>query len=272
MNTGFGFSEILMVVVLVVVFFGSKELPAFLREIARFTAKVRRYSDKIKRELDDITRSADPQPVPFAEQQEKKKKLRAQCIDVRRNLGADARAGKSAAITRTVLECAPVRDSVMIMLYAEMGAEVITRPLAGELIGRGKRVMLPYGIEGDSDLRFAEVFDTERDILPGKHGVPEPREGLRKDFFRSDLQVIICPGVAFDRQGGRLGRGKGYYDRFLRELRGKVPFIGLAFDCQILAETLPFEYHDIPMDMVITESGIIVGAPEAGNRENSLQG
>ena len=69
MNTGFGFSEILLIATLIVIFFGSKELPSLLREIAKFTAKVRRYSDRIKRELDDVTRSLDPQPVPFAEHQ-----------------------------------------------------------------------------------------------------------------------------------------------------------------------------------------------------------
>ena len=94
MNTGFGFSEMLLVLVLVVVFFGSKELPAFLREIAKFTAKVRRYSDRIKRELDEVTRSLDPQPVPpFADQQTKKEKLRTRYLSARKNLGGNHRNG-----------------------------------------------------------------------------------------------------------------------------------------------------------------------------------
>ncbi|MBN1760518.1 MAG: 5-formyltetrahydrofolate cyclo-ligase [Chitinispirillaceae bacterium] len=272
MNTGFGFSEILLVLVIVVVFFGSKELPAFLREIAKFTAKVRRYSDRIKRELDDVTRSLDPKPVPFAEQQSRKKELRSGCLSARKELGDAARAEKSAAITETLIACTPVRQSTMIMLYADMGAEVITRPLISRLIGLKKRVLLPYGVEGANELRVAEVFDVDKDLVPGKHGVPEPREELRTKFFKSDLEVVICPGVAFDQQGGRLGRGRGYYDGFLRELRGQIPLIGLAFDCQMLSETLPFEYHDVPMDMVITESGVVVGASSPAAAGKTLSG
>ena len=272
MNTGFGFSELLLVVVLVVVFFGSKELPGFLREIAKFTAKVRRYSDRIKRELDDVTRSLDPQPVPFAEQQTRKKELRSYYLSARKALGPEARTENSAAITETLLTCVPVQNAAMIMLYADMGAEVITRPLIGRLIGLKKRVLLPYCVEGTNELTVAEVFDIENDLVAGKHGVPEPREALRTKFFKSDIEVVLCPGVAFDPQGGRLGRGRGYYDGFLRELRGQIPIIGLAFDCQMLTETLPFEYHDVPMDMVVTESGVVVGATSPAAAGTALSG
>ena len=272
MNTGFGFSEILLVLVLVVVFFGSKELPSFLREIARFTAKVRRYSDRIKRELDDVTRSLDPQPDPMADQQQKKKELRVRYLSERKKLGEQQRAEKSAAITATVRDCAAVKDATMIMLYAEMGAEVITRPLIGELIGLQKRIVLPYLVAKTNEMKVAEIFSVDGDIVTGKYGAPEPREELRGRFYKSDIDVVICPGVAFDPQGGRLGRGRGCYDGFLRELRGQIPVIGLAFDCQMLTDTLPFEYHDISMDMVITESGIVVGAPSDGNADRTLAG
>jgi 5-formyltetrahydrofolate cyclo-ligase len=151
----------------------------------------------------------------------------------------------------------------MIMLYAEMGAEVITRPFIREMLRAGKRIVLPYVIEGGIDMGFAEIHDADADIIIGKKGVPEPRPELRTNYFRSDLEAVVCPGVAFDRQGGRLGRGLGCYDAFLRELRGKVLIIGIAFDCQIMPDKVPFDYHDIPMDMVITESGIVVGAPVA---------
>ena len=273
MNTGFGFSEILLIATLIVIFFGSKELPSLLREIAKFTAKVRRYSDRIKRELDDVTRSLDPQPVPFAEQQAKKKELRALYISARKKLSNEERANKSSIIGSHLMELEQVKKATMIMLYAEMGAEVITLPLINRLMNEKKRIILPYRLGGNNDLGIAEIHDTEKDIIIGKNRVPEPREELRKTFFRSDLEVVVCPGVAFDLQGGRLGRGLGCYDSFLRELRGKTPLIGLAFDCQILPENLPFEYHDVAMDKVITESGIVVGgAPEVTGESADLKG
>ncbi|MBN1308577.1 MAG: 5-formyltetrahydrofolate cyclo-ligase [Chitinispirillaceae bacterium] len=263
MNTGFGFSEMLLIVTLVVIFFGSKELPALLREIARMTARLRRYSDRIKRELDDVTRSLEPQQVPFAEQQAKKKELRAFCISARKKLGAESRAEKSSIIRGHLVALEELKNATMIMMYAEMGAEVITLPAIRRLLSEKKRIILPYGIDGTNDLGIAEIHEADTDIVVGKNRAPEPAETLRKTFFRSDLEAVVCPGVAFDYSGGRLGRGRGCYDSFLRELRGKIPLIGLAFDCQMLHESLPFEYHDVAMDKVLTESGIVAGGGSA---------
>jgi 5-formyltetrahydrofolate cyclo-ligase len=267
MNTGFGFSEMLLIVGLIVVFFGSKELPALLRQIARFTAQMRRYSDRIRRELDEVARSTEPQVVPFAEQQAKKKELRSLYLSARSKLSQAEREEKSAAVMTALLELDVVKNSSMIMLYADMGAEVRTRSAISELLARGKRVVLPYCVNTSGEMSAAEIKSADTDIVIGSHNVPEPRPELRGKFFRSDLDVIVVPGVAFDLQGGRLGRGRGYYDTFLHDLRGKVPIIGVAFECQILTENLPFEYHDVPMTMVITERGIVFGAPVAGSQQ-----
>ena len=273
MNTGFGISEILLVATIIVVFFGSKELPKFLREIARLTARVRRYSDRIKRELDDVTRSLDPKPEMVNEQREQKKKLRTYYLAARKELSKEQREEKSVAIHECLLNRKEVKDAVMVMLYIDMGAEVSTRILVNKLLEDKKRVVLPYCTEsGGKELRAAEIHHLEDDLVIGKHNIPEPREELRKHLFKSDLGVIICPGVAYDPQGGRLGRGKGYYDNFLREMRGKIPIIGLAYDCQMMKETLPFEYHDVPMDLVITESGVAVGESAEESPSSSLAG
>ena len=62
-------------------------------------------------------------------------------------------------------------------------------------------------------------------------------------------------------RGGRLGRGYAYYDNFLRELKGRVPIIGLAFECQVQSEQLPFSYSDVVMDQIITENGFKLPQP-----------
>ena len=273
MNTGFGISEILLVATIVVVFFGSKELPKFLREIARLTARIRRYSDRIKRELDDVTRSLDPKPESVNRQRDEKKKLRTYYLTARKGLSQQEREQKSMAVCGHLLKRKEMENAAMVMLYVNMGAEVITRPLIKKLLEEKKRVVVPYCITtGGHELRGAEIHHWEDDLIIGKHNVPEPREELRKHFFKSDLEVIICPGVAFDPQGGRLGRGKGYYDTFLRELRGTIPMIGLAYDCQLMKESLPFEYHDVPMDVVITETGVAVGETAEESSSSSLAG
>jgi len=104
---------------------------------------------------------------------------------------------------------------------------------------------------------IGEVTDIENDIVIGEgNNAPEPRPELRDRFFMSDLRLIVCPGVSFDTYGGRLGRGSAYYDNFLRELKGRVALFGLAFDCQMHEGHLPFSSSDVPMEQIVTESGL----------------
>lgn len=264
MNTGLGITEMALVVILIVVFFGSKELPRLLREIGRFTAKVRRYSDHIKRELDSVAHTGEELAVkPFEKERARKKELRALFGGARKQLSEEQRQEKSTVIMQHLKASDRFAQATMIMLYADMGAEVITRPFITELLATGKRVVLPYCTPGTKEMAIAEIHSVETDLIIGTHGVPEPKTALRTRCFKSDIDVIVCPGVAFDLQGGRLGWGMAYYDTFLQELRGKVPCIGVAFSCQISHEQLPFEYHDVSMDVVITETGLVVGrAPE----------
>jgi len=268
MNTGLGFMEILVIITLILVFFGSKELPMFLREIAKYTAKARRYSDRIRREIDDVVRSTEPQPAPFVEQVARKKELRTRYLALRKKYTPEQRTEKSDTIIHHLLELDQIKNATMIMAYVDMGAEVQTRKFIRELLSAGKRVVIPYCIEGITDLGVAEIGNIDIDVTPGTMGIPEPRKELRRTFFKSDLQAVVCPGVAFDNNGGRLGRGKGYYDTYLRELHGRIPIVGIAFQCQIMTESLPFEYHDIAMDIIVTEDGVVFRNPTIpGDRE-----
>jgi 5-formyltetrahydrofolate cyclo-ligase len=127
--------------------------------------------------------------------------------------------------------------------------------MINEMLSKGKRVLVPYSRREFRSLGMGEITDLAKDIISGEGRAPEPRPELRDRFFRSDLQLILCPGVGFDIYGGRLGRGFAYYDNFLRELKSKVPIFGLAFDCQMRNEHLPFSYSDVTMDQIVTESG-----------------
>ena len=84
---------------------------------------------------------------------------------------------------------------------------------------------------------------------------------LRVEFKRlapRDLDLIMVPGVAFDREGGRTGHGKGYYDKLLEHARLETPLVALAFECQLFPQ-IPCESHDIYMDKVVTELSVYQG-------------
>jgi 5-formyltetrahydrofolate cyclo-ligase len=259
MNFGFGMSEMLVIAVLVLLLFGSKELPRIFREMARLFAKLKLYSDKIKRELDEAIKLDEPKQSSYeTEVQTKKKDLRTRCVEARGSLSPDLHGEKSRLIWNQCTATDYYRSAKAVMIYVSIGSEVATRSCIREMLAEGKRVIVPYCRNVGNELGIAEIRNMDEDLAEGALGVPEPVDRIRNNFFKSDLQLIICPAVAFDIYGSRLGRGKGYYDTFLKELKGRVPLMGFGFDCQIQQQNLPFEYHDVPMDQVITESGLLL--------------
>jgi 5-formyltetrahydrofolate cyclo-ligase len=264
MNMGLDFSEIAVILVLILIFFGSKEIPNIIRQAARFVGKVRMYSEKVKREINEISKIDEVMPTYDQEVAKKKEDLRARFIAKRKELSPEDRAAKSAVIWENLKRDPLFANAKAVMVYVEVGAEVAMRPAIAEMFASGKRVVLPYTNQ-DSTMGLAEVTDLEKDISLSGMGVYEPIYTKRNNFFRSDLQFIVCPAVAFDIYGGRLGRGRGCYDRFCKELKGRIHMYGVAFSCQILGpnERLPFSYHDIVMDQVITENGVLIQPVQA---------
>jgi 5-formyltetrahydrofolate cyclo-ligase len=150
-----------------------------------------------------------------------------------------------------------------VMLYVGMKSEVRTLDFLSAAIGEGKRVVVPYCVGDELELFLVASLD---ELAPGTLGILEPRAELRalplKRVEAGQIDLALVPGVAFDRRGGRLGHGKGFYDRFLPRLRADALAVGAAFECQLLAE-IPMLSHDVSMDRVITEQGVYPGRGRA---------
>lgn len=258
MITGLGFTEVLTILVLVLLFFGSKELPHFIREAGRLFGRLRQYSDQVRRELDDVSRSVDPKNMLEDNASDRKAQLRGTFTAARKGLSGEQRASLSAAITDELMKLDEVGKARAVMVYMHTPEEVYTDELIHRLLTAGKRIILPYCRTASRDLGIAEVTDIGAQTAEGRFGIREPVADIRDNFLKSDIQLVICPGVAFDKQGGRIGRGKGYYDNFLREISGRVPSIGIAYSCQLSEETFPFDYHDVPVSQIITENGPVI--------------
>ena len=140
-----------------------------------------------------------------------------------------------------------------LMLYLDIRSEVRTRWFVPNAWNAGKRVVVPYCENGQLELFQLGSFD---ELEPATMGVLEPKPELRRRPDRkinpTEPDLIIAPGLAFDRRGGRLGYGKGYYDRFLHQVRGDATKLAVCFECQLFAE-IPVLPHDIRMDLVVTE-------------------
>jgi 5-formyltetrahydrofolate cyclo-ligase len=148
-----------------------------------------------------------------------------------------------------------------VMWYVDAGSEVRTRHTLPAALKHGKRVIVPWCVVATNTLELFLLEDMS-ELVEGAYKILEPKEELRrlpeKIVQPKDLDLVMVPGTAFDLRGGRMGQGKGYYDRLLANARPDAPLVGLAFDCQIFDE-IPVASHDVFMDMVLTESRTITG-------------
>ena len=148
------------------------------------------------------------------------------------------------------------RDSgspLTVTAFLSFGSEIDTRPLIGSLLDgtRPLRLLLPSLRQ--SKTIILRPYDRETPLLPGPFGILEPETPLAVP--PSEVDIFFLPGIAFDRKGGRLGYGKGYFDRLLAEKNARGTRVGLAFPEQIV-ERVPTGPYDRPMDYLVTEEGV----------------
>jgi 5-formyltetrahydrofolate cyclo-ligase len=140
-----------------------------------------------------------------------------------------------------------------VMAYTSKEKEVNTVPLITALLKQGNPVIVPIIVKEDVSLRLSYLEDLAA-LVPSTFGVPEPI-GSEIPARGEDVDTIILPMLGFDRTGGRIGYGAGYYDRFL-EKYPDLHKIGIAFACQEM-DNLPLDTTDVRMDHIVTEDGVI---------------
>lgn len=188
---------------------------------------------------------------PRSETAARKQEIRQQAHENRKNQ-AD-KDGVSRVIVERFMSLPEYAAAKTVMFYIDVRDEVRTRHALPDAIQGDKRIIIPYCVDGELELFHLESMD-ELDV--GMYKILEPKKQLReitaKRLQAEDLDLIMVPGVAFDRTGGRTGHGKGYYDKLLEHARADTPLVALAFECQLFPE-IPCEEHDIYMDKVVTE-------------------
>lgn len=170
----------------------------------------------------------------------------------------------SQAITDRVMDLAEYHQANCIMWYVDVRDEARTRHALPAALESGKRIVIPYCVDGELELFHLESMD---ELETGMYKILEPKSDLRevdsKQVDVAELDLILVPGVAFDARGGRTGHGKGYYDKLLENARPETPLVSLAFECQMFDE-IPMQDHDIFMDKVVTESSVYDGIGRKG--------
>ncbi|MGI6425144.1 MAG: 5-formyltetrahydrofolate cyclo-ligase [Tepidanaerobacteraceae bacterium] len=177
-----------------------------------------------------------------------KSRLRKRFIEQRLRFLQDEVKQKSDIIMSTLFSTDYYKKAKLVMFYVDMRNEVMTKGAIEETLSNGKRVVVPRVKKGYGLL--AIEIESLAELNPGTFGVLEPPE--RDEVPLDDIDVVVIPGVVFDKKGYRIGYGGGYYDNFLPKLKVDTKKIALAFEMQLI-DSVPAESHDMKMDMIITE-------------------
>ncbi len=195
--------------------------------------------------------------APVSELFELKNAIRKQAHENRR--AQQEKDSVSVKIVERFIALPEYKAAKTVMFYVDVRDEVRTRQALPAALLSDKRIVVPYCLDGELELFLLENMD---ELELGMYRILEPKNELRtvktKHLQPADLDLVMVPGVAFDREGGRTGHGKGYYDKLLQHARLDAPLVALAFECQMF-EKIPAESHDIFMDKVVTEDAVFQG-------------
>ena len=156
-------------------------------------------------------------------------------------------------IQRLVLTLPVYRSARTIALYSPLGNEVPTSEIRRDALAARRRLYYPKVTEGSPGVFRVR---SEADLVPGRYGILEPSGNQRLPHGDGEGLAVFVPGVAFDCNGNRLGRGGGWYDRWLGGLDARVPRIALAYEFQLL-EGVPVEPGDLPVHAIVTEERVV---------------
>jgi 5-formyltetrahydrofolate cyclo-ligase len=190
--------------------------------------------------------------------QEQKKAIREQAHANRK--AQENKDELSQRICETFAALPEYQSARTVLFYIDVRTEVRTRSYLATALGHGKQIAVPW-CRPDGHLEIFELTNMD-ELEVGMYKILEPRQNLRelpeKRVDVKEVDLIMVPGVAFDRRGARMGHGFGYYDKLLEHSRPDTPLVALAFECQLFPE-IPTQPHDIFMDKIITERAVYEG-------------
>ncbi|NQT51275.1 5-formyltetrahydrofolate cyclo-ligase [bacterium] len=169
-------------------------------------------------------------------------------------LSPEQRRDASERIRRHLAALPEFQQAQRVLLFVSIADEADTLPILRDALAAGKTVAVPKVNPKQKTMDARVIRDLDTGLAPGSYGIPEPqgREGVPA----GDIDFILVPARGFDRRGNRLGRGGGYYDRYMGHPDFRAVRCGVGYAAQML-DHVPHDEHDRPVHMVVTEDGVI---------------
>jgi len=185
-----------------------------------------------------------------------KKTIRETMLNKRGQLSNDEIIVKSNSIAKHLYNTTYYNNSNFIMTYINFRKEVITKGIIQNSLKKGKDIGVPITVPKSRKLIVSQLKDFEKELKLGFYNILTPKKEYIREVEPSSIDLVLVPGAGFDKRGYRIGYGGGYYDTFFTTLNKDAIKIGLAFQMQIM-DKVPNEDHDIPVNFIITENGLI---------------
>jgi len=163
---------------------------------------------------------------------------------------------KSKAVIANLFKLEELHGAPTVLFYASFRSEVQTGAGIKRSLATGMKVALPLSLPENRLLQPYLINDPSKDLRLGYCSIPEPIPEKTEVVDPGELDVVVIPGSVFDQNGGRLGYGGGFYDRFLADQAGSAFRVALAFGLQVVEEELPLEPHDQGIDCLVTEEKV----------------
>lgn len=182
---------------------------------------------------------------------ETKKELRKRILNIRNSMSLEDVEKNSTIIMDKIINTEIYKQSKVVFTYMDFNKEVMTSKLIEHMLCDKKRVVIPFTDTINTELIPSEITK-QADLKLNSFGYYEPVSIVPVN--PEEIDLVIVPGVVFDKNLNRIGFGKGYYDRILVKLKSNAKKVAVAHEFQVL-ESIPAEEHDIKMDMIISEKG-----------------
>lgn len=184
-----------------------------------------------------------------------KARIRKEVLKKRDGIDIKSRKEKDILIKQRLFALPEFGSANMLFYFASFGSEVSTLLQIKELLGIGKRIILPRVDKNAKGLRLYEIKDLA-ELSPGVMGILEPHVRDSREIDVNSADFVVMPGVAFDSQCNRIGYGAGYYDKLLSGLKRQMPLVAITYEEQIV-EKVPAEPHDVRVHKIVTDTRLI---------------
>lgn len=185
-----------------------------------------------------------------------KEEIRRNTLKKRLSLSSEDIREKSQQILQNLIQTVEYKNSQNIMFYAATKSEVQTKEIIKMSTEMGKNVFIPIILPEYPDLIPSKIYDFDIELEIGNKGILQPKKEYQRLGLPENIDLIIVPGIAFDSDGHRIGRGFGYYDIFLKKVSSSARIIALAFEIQIVKKIMT-DKNDVPVHKIITEKRTI---------------